>query len=267
MTSDPERLKRLGLAASFCLFDKKLRSSGNASIVWGAVNLVIGGAIVAGNNHWGIVSLLLGSALIATGVYERTPRHPRVVMISAAMLAGLALWTFTLIALVARGEIGSVHGGGTKIWALALAQALGAFGTWITYSEYKMVSEQSDPLTVEQVRGYVDELKKAKSEESVDLVEFDANAGFSKGTMRYRLKPMEELFLVARYKAQLGSLQLEEIGFVPRSEVTLTPEGEQWMGKKIKAIVQLGPLKLDKVTITSDMGARINPAVRALPLG
>jgi hypothetical protein len=229
------------------------------------LNLLIGGAIVAGNNIWGAVVLLLGLALVVTGMLQRTLRHPRIVIISAAMLAGLALWNFTLIALAAMGKMDLVLGGRTIIWAFV--QALGAYGTWKTYSEYKMVSEQSDPQTVAQVRGYLDELKKTKPEESMDLVEFDANAGFSKGTMRYRLKPIEDLYLVARYKAQLGSLQLEEISFVPRSELMLTPQGEQWMGKKIKASVQLGPLKLDKVSITPDMGARINPAVRALPLG
>jgi hypothetical protein len=70
-----------------------------------------------------------------------------------------------------------------------------------------------------------------------------------------------------RYKSQLGSLQLEEVGFVPRSEVTLTLEGEKWMSKKIKASVQLGPLKLDKVSITPDMALRINPAARLIALG
>lgn len=43
MASDPRRVEQLALAGSFCLFDKKLRSSGNASIVWGVLNLLIGG--------------------------------------------------------------------------------------------------------------------------------------------------------------------------------------------------------------------------------
>jgi hypothetical protein len=38
------------------------------------------------------------------------------------------------------------------------------------------------------------------------------------------------------------------------------------MSKKIKASVQLGPLKLDKVTITPDMAARIDPTVRMMSL-
>ncbi len=119
-------------------------------------------------------------------------------------------------------------------------------------------------MTVEQVRGYIDELKKVKPEQSVDLVEFDANAGFLQGTKRYRLKPVEDLYLAARYKAQLGSLQLEEVNFFPRSEVSLSAEGEKWMSKKIKASVQLGSLKLEKVSITPDMAARINPSVTVI---
>ena len=77
----------------------------------------------------------------------------------------------------------------------------------------------------------------------------------------------EDLYLVARYKAQLGSLRLEEVNFIPRSDVTLTAEGEKWMSKKIKAWVRLGPLELEKVSITPDMAARISPGARLIALG
>jgi hypothetical protein len=264
MASDPQRVEQLTLAGSFCLFDKKLRSSGNASMVWGVLNLLIGVAVVAANDSWGVVSLFLGLALVAAGVYERKVRDPKVIIISAATLAGLALWNFTLIGLAAMGKVELLLGGRTLFWAIA--QAWGAYATWKTYSTYKMLQEKSDPLTVQQVRGYVDELNKAKPEQSVDLVQFEANTGFVQGNKRYRLKPIEDLYLVARYKTQLGSSQLEEVSFVRRDQVTLTPEGEKWMSKKIKASVQLGPLKLDKVTITPDMAARIDPTVRMMSL-
>jgi hypothetical protein len=265
MASDPQRVEQFTMAGSFCLFDKKLPSSGNASIVWGALNLLIGGALIAANDNWGAVGLLLGLALIAAGVYERTVRDPKVIIISAATLAVLAVWNFALIGLAAMGKAHLAVGGRTLFWAIA--QAGGAYATWKTYSTYKMLLEKSDPLTVQQVRGYLDELKKAKPEQSVDLVQFEVNAGFVQGTKRYRLKPMEDLYLVARYKMQLGSSKLEEIDFVLRNQVTLTPEGEKWMSKKIKASVQLGPLKLEKVTITPDMAARIDPAARMISLG
>jgi hypothetical protein len=265
MASDPQRLERLTLAGSFCLFDKKLGSSGNSSIVWGLLNLLIGGVVVAANDSWGAVSLLLGLALVAAGVYEKQVRDPKVIIISAVTLAGLALWNFALIGLAAMGKVEPALGGRTLFWAIA--QAWGAYATWKTYSTYKILREKSDPLTVQQVRGYIDELKKAKPEQSLDLIEFEVNAGFVQGTKRYRLKPIEDLYLAARYKAQLGSLQLEEVNFVPRGEVTLTPGGEKWMSKKIKASVQLGPLKLEKVSITPDMATRINPSARVLSLG
>ena len=130
-----------------------------------------------------------------------------------------------------------------------------------------MLREQTDSVTVEQVRGYVDEVNKAKPAQSLDLAEFEVNAGFVGGTQRYRLKPVEDLYLVARYKSQLGSLSLEDVSFVPRSEVSLSPEGGKWMSKKIKASMQLGPLKLEKVSITPEMAERINPAARAISLG
>jgi hypothetical protein len=253
------------LAGSFCLFDRKLRSSGNASIIWGVLNLIIGGGLIAANDNWGAISLLLGLALIAAGVYERKVRDPKVIVISAATLAGLALWNFALIGLAAMGKVELALGGRTFFWAIA--QAWGAYSTWATYSTYKTLREQSDPVAVEQVRGYVDEVNKAKPAQSLDLAEFEVNAGFVGGTQRYRLKPVEDLYLVARYKSQLGSLSLEDVSFVPRSEVTLSPEGGKWMTKKIKASMQLGPLKLEKVSITPEMAERINPAARAISLG
>lgn len=260
MTSDPQRIKRLEVASAFCLFDRKLRSSGNGSIVWGVLNLAIGGGLLAGNDKWGTISLVLGLALVAAGVYERTVRDPKVIILSAFTLAGLAVWNFAMIGLAAMGRVELALGGRTFFWAIA--QAWGAVATWKTYSVYKTLREESDPLTVQQVRGVIDELKKAKPEQSVDLVEFDVNAGFVQGTKRYRLKPVEDLYLIARHKAQLGSLQLEEVNFVPRNEVSLTAEGEKWMSKKIKASVQLGASRLEKVSITPEMAARINPAVR-----
>jgi hypothetical protein len=264
MASDPQRVERLSVAGAFCLFDRRLRSSGNSSIVWGVLNLLIGGAIVAANDKWGAVSVLLGLGLIVTGIYERKVRDPKVIIISAATLAGLALWNFTLIGLAAMGKAELTIGGKTLYWAIA--QAWGAYATWKTYSTYKTLREKSDPLTVEQVREHIDELKRVKPEQSLDLVEFEANAGFVQGTQRFRLKPIEDLYMAVRYKSQLGSLQLEDVFFVPRNEVTLTPEGEKWMSKKIKASVQLGPLKLDKVSITPDMATRLNPAARAISL-
>jgi hypothetical protein len=263
MASDPQRMERLALAGSFCLFDNKLRSSGRASITWGLINVFLGGVVIARNN-WGAVSLVLGLALIGEGIYERKVRAPRVIIISAATLGVLALWNFVLIALAAMGKAQLALGGRTLFWAIA--QAWGAYATWKTYGEYKLLLEKSNPLTVEHVRECIHELKKAKPEQSLDLVQFDVNPGFLQSTRRYRLKPIEDLFLVAQYRTQFSSLNLENVNFVQRNEVTLTLEGEKWRGKKIKASMQLGPLKLDNVIITPEMAGRISPAARAISL-
>ena len=100
------------------------------------------------------------------------------------------------------------------------------------------------------------------------MIQFEVNVDFLQGSKRYRLKPVEDLYLAARYKSQLGSVRLEDVNFVPRNEVTITLEGEKWISKKMKARVQLGQLKLDKVSITPDMAAReLIPTARALSLG
>jgi hypothetical protein len=264
MASDPERTKRFGMAASFCLFDKRLRSSGNGSIIWGLLNLAVGGLGLAAHSNWGLVSLLLGVALVVAGVYERTVRDPKVIIVSAATLALLALWNFTLIALAASGHAHLALGGRTLYWGIA--QAWGAFATWKTYSIYKELRDGVDAQTVEQVHGYIDELKNANPDQSLDLIQFDSNAGFVRGTERYRLKPIEDLYMAARYKVQLGRMYPQEVIFVPRNEVTFIPEGTKWMSKKMKASVQLGPTTLIKVTISPDMALRMNPSAAASAL-
>lgn len=263
MASNPERLKQLQVAGAFCVFDKKLRSSGTSSIVWGAINLLIGVLAISENTAWGSVSLTLGLGLVIAGIYERTVRDPKVILISAGTLAALALWNLTLIGLAAMGKVGLALGGRTLFWAIA--QAAGAFATWKTFSTYKTLRDESDVLTVEQVRGYLGELKKVKPSESVHVIEFDVNAGFLQATKRYRLLPVEDQFLVASYKVELGSMKLEDVNFVPREAVTLSVESGKWMSKKVKATIQLGPITLQKVTIAPEMALRINPAAQTVP--
>ena len=123
----------------------------------------------------------------------------------------------------------------------AVAQAIGAYATWKTYSTYKMLKAESDPSAVEHVRRFIDELKKAKPRERLDLIEFEVSAGFVQGTKRYRLMPVEDLYMAARYKSQFGSLSLEEVTFVPRNSVTLSSQSEKWMSRKIRASVQARP--------------------------
>ena len=264
MASSKERIEQLRLAAEFCLFDKKLLSSGNSSIVWGLLNALLGASLLSRSNNWGAVSLVLGLALIATGLYERRVRDPKVITVSAATLAGLALWNLAVIGLAAIGHTPSALSGRRLYWAIA--QALGAWATWKTYSTYKTLHEKTDRITAEQVRGYIGEMKKARPDQSLDLVEFESNAGFVQGTKCYRLRPIDDLYLVALYKKQFRSLQLEDINFVQRQEVLLTPKDGNWSGKKIKARVQLGPLTLEKVSITPEMATRLNPAARAMAL-
>lgn len=262
MASSSERLKQLQIAGAFCVFDKKLRSSGTASIVWGAINLLIGVLAVFRNTGWGSVSLILGFGLVIAGIYERTVRDPKVILISAGTLAALALWHFALIVLAATGKVDLALGGRTLYWGIA--QAAGAFATWKTYSTYKALRDDSDPLTVEQVRGYLEELKKAKPSESVHVIEFDVNAGFLQATRRYRLLPVEDQFLAAMYKVELGTVGLEGVTFVPRNAVTLCAERGKWTSKKVKASVQLGPLTLQRVSIAPEMVLRMNPGAQTV---
>jgi hypothetical protein len=81
MPADPERIKRLSMAGSFCLFDGRLRSSGNGSMIWGLLNLVIGAFALTAHHYWGLVSFSLGLALIAAGAYERSVREPKVIIV------------------------------------------------------------------------------------------------------------------------------------------------------------------------------------------
>ena len=191
MAIDEQRIERLTTAADFCMFDKNLSSSGNSSMFWGALNLLIGALLVSAHDPWGAVSLVLGLGLLVAGLYEKKVRHPRVIIIAAATLGVLALWNFSLVLMSAMGKTRLVFGGRTLFWAIV--QIIAAYSTWKTYAAYKALRERADDFTIEQVRGYVDELRRAKPAQSLDLVEFDANAGFLQGTKRYRLKPVEDM--------------------------------------------------------------------------
>jgi hypothetical protein len=247
------------------MFDKKLRSSGNGSIAWGLLNVAIGGVLVSGHHLSGLVSLSFGAALVIEGFYERKVRDPKVIIVSTATLAALSLLHFSSIVLAAVNKTSLAFGGRSIYWAIA--EAAGAYNTWKTYAVYQKLRDESDPAVVQEISSNLDELKKAKPDQSLDLIQFDVNSGFGSATKRYRLKPMEDLYLIADYKMQFSSMILDGITFVPRNEVSLVSEGDKWMSKKIKASVQLGPLKLEKVTITPDMAARIDPAAGVMAYG
>jgi hypothetical protein len=123
----------------------------------GVAELGIGGLALAQHGPWGAVGVFLGTILIVVGIYERKVRDPKVVIVSAATLAGLALWNFALIGLAAMGKLHLALGGKTLYWAIA--QTLGAYATWKTYDTYKMLQEKTNPLVVQEVRAYIDELK------------------------------------------------------------------------------------------------------------
>src|SRR5262250_401924 len=126
--SDSQRIGKLTAAAGLCIFDRRLRSSGRGSVIWGLLNLVLGSALIAGNDLWGAVSLLFGLVLIAAGIYQMRVREPKVIIVSASTLAILAVWDFTLIALASMGRVQLALGGRTLFWALA--QGWGAYATW-----------------------------------------------------------------------------------------------------------------------------------------
>ena len=186
------------------------------------------------------------------------------ILISAGTLAALALWHFALIGLAAMRKTDMALGARTFYWGIA--QAAGAYATWKTYRTYQALRDESDPLTVEQVKGYLEELQKAKPSESVHVIEFEVNAGFLQATRRYRLLPVEDQFLAARFKVELGTLGLEDVIFVPSDAVTRSVEGGKWTSRKVKASVHLGALTLHKASITPEMALRINPAAQTVPV-
>jgi hypothetical protein len=217
----------------------------------------MGGIVLALHHSWlGAVLVLFGFALIVEGIYQRSAGDPEVIRVSAATLAAMALWNFGLLG----------FGGGVEALLWAIAQCVGAYTTWADYSTYKTLREQSDSVTVEEVRGYVNELRQAKPDQTIDLIEFDVHPSLAgrlaECTARYRLKPFEDLYLMTRYKVQVGPLELEEISFVPRAQVTVASEGEKGMSHKIKTSVQLGQTKLENVAITPEMVKRLRPAAR-----
>jgi len=135
--NSPERRKRLQIAGAFCVFDKKLRSRGTSSILWGTV------------------------------------RDPKVILISAGTLAVLALWNLALIVLAAIGKTGLALWKQNSLLGNCPGRSSARYVEDL--QPVQSSARRVGPLTVEQVRDTWKSSKKAKPKGSVHMIEFDVN--------------------------------------------------------------------------------------------
>ncbi|MBI2682231.1 MAG: hypothetical protein HYX26_03290 [Acidobacteriales bacterium] len=252
MATDERRLEELQVATLLCTFDRNLRASGKGSMIWGAITIAIGLAVLL-VSWWGLVNLLLGSALFAEGIYERTARNPMVIRISAITLGVLALWNIGGIALA---WLTATRALGHALW-LGIAQAIGAYNTWQTFSVYVALRNEAKPAIVEEARRHMDDMVEGDASLHSDIVEFQTKKTFGEEKI-FRIKIFSDLLLIGQFESFFDrKRRLESAFWIPRGELQFVPTGEEWMGKKQKGVLHVGAEKIENVRIKPEMVERL----------
>jgi hypothetical protein len=154
---------------------------------------------------------------------------------------------------------------GRGIW-YGLIQGYGAWKTYKSYGVYADLVKQANPLVVEEVKRYLDELKAADPKQSMDVLEFDSS-DFSKGTRNWRAKFIGDLVLfVQSNKSTFGmGKRAEQVLWSPRDTIRIEALGEKWLGKKQKVKIYTGPsVFIEKAEITPEMLAKFESLARGI---
>ena len=254
---DQQRLERMNLSLAVCLFDSSLKSSGKSGIIWGAINLLIGGVQISSGNGYGYVVCGLGLFLVVTGMYEMKVREAWVVKLSAITLGILAIWNVGGVALAMFSDIRLVLGGKALIWGIF--QAIGAYNTWQTYAVYKTLLEHSDAMTLEEVKRILKEAEKIKPKENSEIIVFQVSPTLGDKHI-WRLVPVEDVLLSLQYKKELRE-SLESAAFLEPDQIKIDTQGEKFLSKNLKAKLTIAETVIEDVTIEPEMLARMEKIV------
>jgi hypothetical protein len=90
MPTADERLEKLNMATTLCVFEKGQQSSAKSSLWWGVICIGIGLVLLrVGSELGAAIDFGFGALLVGTGLYQQKVRSPRAVQVSAAMLPPL----------------------------------------------------------------------------------------------------------------------------------------------------------------------------------
>jgi hypothetical protein len=244
------RIDRLNVAAALHQFEKALNRSAWGSMAWGAFSILIGAFLVSKNPRVGWINLVAGGLLMVEGLYEKRVREPQVIKVSAATLGLLGLWNLAgfVMAMTAHSRFAG------HPW-IAVAQLIGAWNTYASYSRYAALVAASDPGTKMELQTMLDQLLAADPATTPEMVEFTSHK-FGKNDIRWRARRVDDLLLFRGNEVVLGRKNSKvECFFVPRQEVKLELTGEKGLSRKQKATITAGNVQF-KTTIAPEVAQK-----------
>lgn len=251
MDKESEHLKSLNTAALVVTCRRYVHRAAFSSLLWGTLSCGIAWLALGWNLH-AILSTIVGLFLIAEGI---------TIFIVQRKVIAMLFETFTLLALgiydLVLFAIG-LHGGefaGTALF-FGLGMTFGAIVDYSGYQTYKKASADADPQLIQSVQREIEDLVKAKLQDSPDIVELK---------IERRLKPLESWrigfrdgrVLTVHFSRDSFRWHAQEAFFLPRKDVRAEFPVEYRLEKHPRANVRLGEVHLEKASLDPSMYERL----------
>jgi hypothetical protein len=218
---------------------RKTRGRGLGSIFWGILNLLVGWVFFSNDIFtWGV--LLLGISLIAEGSWIFFKPSAKGFLIDGVFLSLIGVWNIVVTVndyyiwsqLIGRYYyVSSPSPAFIMIGVMQIVWSVYSIKRYMRFS--KVPNEKPDPNISIRVNELMDSIKKARTYESLDLIEFlGANTNW-KGRL---------IGDVAALVGVSGLLRksVDDAAFVPRKDFQVTDEGRYRLSKFRRVNVKMG---------------------------
>lgn len=228
-------LEKLKLAATFLSLKKGLRYSGMWGVGWGLFTVGVG-FLARPSSLLDYAWFAIGLFVLMQGVWIlRAPSIvPRMIVSESIALLALGLWNTVGMYLIVQSGGRPILGGHAFIWGIA--QLLSAYSTYKGYPGLKLVLQNLDPASADELENASRGAWKLKSSESPDTVELKT-AGFLDSGQKLKIKSMPEYLILLAEKGRKTSVygkdeieatQLSEKRFSKHLNLTLRMDDEEY---------------------------------------
>jgi hypothetical protein len=209
-------LDRLQKVADYHGARQTLRTGAIGSMIFGAIGLAL--AIVP---PYEPVLGVVGAMLLGTGTWNSTRPRP----------AGIVIDGLTLILVGVYNVLGA-FGAGVTVWAkLGIFQIVWGVQSISRYAQFRVaLSEVPEAVELQQFQELAQAIRKAKTKESPDLLEFTTTGWHAK---RWKARLTERAAIIAC----VGS---HETHVVARERLEVTTQGKVMIGRDLKATITWG---------------------------
>lgn len=172
-------------------------------------------------------------------------------LIETLTLLALGVYDLTIFAI---GLHSGEFGGRALVFGLAIT--LGAIADYSGYQTYKRASAAADPRLIESVQREIEDLIKAKPQESPDIVEMKIERRL-KQLESWRIGFRDGHVLSVHFSRDSFRWHAHGAFFLPRKEVKVEFPVENRLEKHPKANVRLGEVHLEKASLDPSMYERL----------